>query len=237
MRLLALITCVGVLAVSAFGTDKVVPITDTLPNRSPVRNSGRVIFSEEASGDRVITSYSQDWTVKNDSSKAIVTVIESLTLQFPGGYQSGGVERYELFFVPSTMKPGDELSFAHPAESVQQVRKSNAISGEPTCEVRVLWIQFADGSTFGDEKYAISLKSDRRQILEGLVRLRDLYASKGSEAFLNEIRPDGPLGSSAFDVYLDQLRASYKQTGNIQSCYDKLQGWLEIAQSRQGLLD
>jgi hypothetical protein len=237
MRLIRSISCIGLLAVSAFASDGIVPITDTLRNGSPVRNSGHVTFAEETSEKSVLTSYSQDWTVRNISSKAIVTLIESLTLEFPDGYRSGGIEQYDLFFHPGLMKPGDELSFTRPASGVQRVQKHNSSSGEPKCVVSVLWVQFADGSTFGDAKYAASLLSERRQTLEGLTRLGDIYANEGAKAFLKEIQPEDRSGTSALDMYLIQLKVNYKQTGNTQEAYNKLKSWLDAAQSRRLLLD
>jgi hypothetical protein len=226
------------LALSAFGSDRVVRIIEASPPGSPVGNNGSVTFAEMVSGDRVLSAFSQNWTVKNFSPKSIVALVETLVIQYPSGNRAGPVQEYELFFHPDLLKPGDEVSFSRPARDVTEFGSHGSGPGEPNCTVNVLWVQFADGSTFGDRKYADSLLRKRRATLDGLRRLRDIYLNQGAATFASELRKKvEPTVDSNLDMFVEQLSSAYLQTNDVQATYNKLQNWLDTADSRKSLLE
>lgn len=240
MRSLHIALCGVVLSLPAYGGQTIVPMTDVSAPGSPVRNSGEINLIEEPSGSRsTVASSEEDWTVKNASTKPVVAIVESLAIEYPSGHKSGRKAQYELFFYRDLMKPGDEISFSQDEPEVVRTGRLAAGPVKAKCEVKALWIQYADGSTFGDAKYGESLLAGRRLTLEGLSRLRDVYTQKGPEQFAREVekKVQPVVGDSYLDVYLGQLRSYYSQTNDVQGTYNKLKTWLDTAESRQHLLD
>jgi hypothetical protein len=240
MRSLHIALCGVVLSLPAYGWQTIVPITDASAPGSPVQNSGKISLIEEPSGSRsTVASAEEDWTVKNASTKPVVAIVESLAIEYPSGHKSGRKAQYELFFYPDLMKSGEELSFSQNEPEIVRVGRLATGPVKPKCEVTALWIQYADGSTFGDKKYGESLLAGRRMTLEGLSHLRDVYTQKGPEQFEREVQKkvQPVVGDSYLDVYLEQLRSYYSQTNDVQGTYSKLKTWIDTAESRQHLLE
>lgn len=239
MKFLRIVLCGLLFALPVLGSEMAVRLTDASPSVSPVRNFGKITLVEESSGDKAMTTSDEEWAVKNVSGKPVVALVESLAIEYADGHKSGRKAQYELFFHPDLMKPGDQLSFSQNEPEVALFDKLAVGPVKPKCEVTALWIQFADGSTFGDRRNAESLLAGRRMTLDGLSRLRNVYEQKGPDQFIQEVRKhaEPAAGDSYLDMYFEQLRTYYGQTNDVQGTYNKLKAWLDTAESRQYLLD
>lgn len=227
------IACAVVLSGSLSAGQITVPIAETSTKNSPLRNSGTATLAQENVGASTFLSDSETWTVKNVSTKPIITLIEQISVIYPDGSKSIRKSQYELFFHSKPLSPGSEVSLSEDPQRLLAQRRT-AVSehnAEPRCEMAVLWVQFADGSTFGDRANAESLILDRRAVLRGLSHLRQTYLNQSAQAFVDEVQ--GPGDGTLFDVYLDQLKSYFQSTKDVSGTYMKLMSWLETADSRE----
>lgn len=238
MKILSTLPCLLLFSISPVAGDRGIPINDVSLVGSPLRNHGVVKVAQEPSGDASMMSSSQDWTVKNVSGKAIVALSESLSCVYPDGRKGARIERYETFFHSNVMKPGDELSFSEPPRTIERSSKFNPGSAEPKCDAKVLWVQFVDGSIFGDKEYGDPLIADRRATLKGLNHLRSIYLQGDQDQFVQTIQgPPDPNSALSYVNLLDQLKTDYKESRDIEHTYNRLKAYIDTAETRHGLLD
>jgi len=216
----------------------IVTIEDKSAAASPLRNSGTAIVTEQPHDGQFDRSIQASWVVTNSSTKDIVAVVESLSVEYPSGARGAQVNQYELFFQPSLMKPGDTVPFETSGRN--EVGQSPLIVGSSrsTCDVTTLWVQFADGTTFGDAQYAEPLLRGRRASLEAMSRLRDIYQHQGTESFIEELKdPTIPKDADLYAVVVQDLRTLIEQKHNMRAACRRLEQKLDVAQARIGLLN
>jgi hypothetical protein len=235
MKRLSRLVCVSLLLLgTSVAQERVLKILDQLPSAGPVENTGTVQFSETALGaGRIEVSHSDDWTVKNISPKPIIALVATLRI---GDDNATRVERqaqYEAFFHPTLVEPGQTISFSQDFLDRQIIESEELMSGSLSCDAMVRWIQFADGTTFGDANYAKQLLVNRKAILEALKHLRDVYASNGSEKFVEELQRR--ISPPVVDGYLEHIRTVLQKEGT-QSAIQTLEMHLEYAEQRAKLL-
>jgi hypothetical protein len=95
----------------AFADDFVVPIIDKSASGSPLENIGSVTLSETIKDGKSTRSREIEWTVRNKSPKAIVTVVETLSIRYASGHSAESKNQYEAFFGPNFLKTGEAISF------------------------------------------------------------------------------------------------------------------------------
>src|SRR5215471_9768092 len=173
-------------AIPVSASDLTTPIVDKSSSGSAVKNTGTVTVSSRIENGNVLVSHQDNWKAHNISTRPIVALVESLSVHFPGGHVITRLARYEAFFHPTLIGPSEEVDLWAPP-SGEQVNPSGMDSGEPYCEAKLLWAQFADGSTFGDEKYSVDLLRERKETWSALAHLDDVYKSRGADAFLEEL--------------------------------------------------
>lgn len=98
----------SVLAVSLglqFASGQVLSIVDVSKAGSPLSQAGSAIVKQASFDREVAMSSEEHWTVKNTSQKAIVSLIESVSVQYPSGHKDRRLEQYELFFHLDVLAP------------------------------------------------------------------------------------------------------------------------------------
>jgi hypothetical protein len=155
-------------------------------------------------------SHQDDWKAQNTSQLPIVAMVETLTLHFPNGKVATLVNRYEAFFHPTLLQPSEEADLFVPF-SGEEVSRVEEQSFEPYCEAELLWVQFADGTTFGDGKYGADLLRERKETWAALSHLNAVYRSKGARAFLQELQK--PIEPAMADGYIQHIRNFQQQHG------------------------
>lgn len=233
-RLSRLVCGLLLLLGTAVAQERVLRILDQLPSASPVENTGTVQFTETALGaGRIEVSHSDDWTVKNISPKPIIALVATLRIGDDNTTRVARQAQYEAFFHPTLVEPGQTISFSHHRLDSQIIESKDLMSVSPSCEVKTRWIQFADGTTFGDAIYAKQLLADRKAILDALKYLRDVYASNGSEKFVEELQRR--ISPPVVDGYLEHIRTVLQKDGT-QSAIQTLEMHLEYGEQRAKLL-
>jgi hypothetical protein len=218
--------CLALLSlhVSAVADDFVVPIIDKSASGSPLENIGSVTLLETIKDGKSTRSSKIEWTVRNKSPKAIVTVVETLSIRYASGQSEEIKNQYEAFFGPKLVKTGGTISFSANPSGVE-VSGASSKSSEPSCEVIARWVQFDDGSTWGDVGYAEELLKNRTAIFSRLKQLDDIYKLQGAEQFALELQKQG---QSEVDAYVGHLRSEQSSHGT-QATIDELEGHLTFA--------
>lgn len=161
-----------------FGQIKI-PIQDISTHRSPVRTSGTVSVTGDASNMAVYT-YRVEGSLLNRSHKGVVlTVIHFKT----GGGNAPPLDYTvwdDRFFGLATLLPKKSeaidsapVNLVRQTQTEGQFRNTRVRTRSPRATAKVEFLQFADGSTWGDaDSYAVrdALKS-RRETLQVLTKL------------------------------------------------------------------
>jgi hypothetical protein len=226
----SLLFCVVTLALSiqAFSADWTIAIADRSSIGSPVKNSGTVTISTRVSNGSLYLSRQDDWKAQNTSQQPIVAMVEKLTVYLPNGKTMMRVAQYEAFFHPTLLQPSEEADLFAPAAG-EEVSRFEEQSFDPYCEAELLWVQFADGTTFGDGKYAADFLRERKETWVALSRLNAVYKSKGAGAFLQELQK--PRESATADGYIQHIRNFQHQHGT-DAAAQRLEMHLKIAEQR-----
>ncbi|HEX8816862.1 MAG TPA: hypothetical protein VF753_15295 [Terriglobales bacterium] len=97
-------------------------------------------------GEDVLEPRKVELSIKNVSSKDIVALAEIMGAQ--------ETIQMDTFFDATVLKPGDALDFPQSQSTTRTPR--------PAAVVKTLWVQFSDGTTWGDEKDAAQLMERRK---------------------------------------------------------------------------
>jgi len=232
MKLLAAIGCLLCFPFVGIAGDMVVPISDSSPFGSPLWNSGVATVSEVVVGTGAVMHHTEEWTARNNSAKSIVAVVETLRVHYRNGRDAEEAFEHEGFFGPELVKPGDKIQFTSVPPTLDSKATVSQSSRPPACEVIVRWVQFADGSSFGDVTYAKDLLWSRRVIWKELKRLQDVFTAQGPAQFSLQLQQR--TGTEA-DGYLEHLRNLQLSQGT-QAAIDSLRMHLATAELLSGLL-
>jgi hypothetical protein len=217
-----------------------VPLVDKTEVGSPFEVSGRVSLQETVAGNQVQWSWGQHVVAKNISGKPILLFVATLTQigRHPRGKYAGPGDgpTYELgddrFFVKNAIKPGESLALRDTTPDTGQLECCiNPLdeSGQPQAEFRVRFVQFVDGSTFGDSSEAKDELAVRAMIFDGLRGLMKSYSEQGESGFLANMRRQQPWSAS---LPFADIRKSYDANG-LKAAITRAQEILAIAENHQ----
>ena len=209
---------VGVLAVLSFCFTRsawpqltyTIPVVDKSEAGSPLKISGTASFTELIVANSVKSSSSFKVDVQNVGDRAIILVLAHFEKTGPHGVGTHQVIKRDHFFW-GNISPGESLVLARGGPG----RRTSACcvgprgaANELKAEVRVQYVQFVDGSTFGDEAAAKETLGTRSTIFDALRRLDN---AGNSESFLTllaqKIQPEDA------DTFLETFRRTRKSHG------------------------
>jgi hypothetical protein len=180
-------------------TEQRIEIQDQSDKGSPIQISGYMILGYDRT-NRFPFSYEQSTSVKNVSTKSILLMIVHLEASSGPGHD----EKYsQEYFFGDALAPGQVEANHDP----KQRFGAAVVNGEPLpykrdphpiAQARAEFVQFSDGSTWGDADSAEGVFETRRKTLEELDLLEHLYEQAGESAFLEEF--------AQADDFLDVLR-------------------------------
>jgi hypothetical protein len=208
------------------------PIVEEAVGNSPLENTGVITLTKTIEGSTVARSYSGRWTVKNISSTPIVAFHEKLVVTFADGSGSSHEQIYDMFFGTKDLEPGATQDLSYEPDITERTRYagSDAPSQKPTSEISERWVQFADGTTFGEAAYGQDILSARKSGLQLLTALNEAYVSEGPEGFVRQLQAQGQASP-----FLYSLRA-FQARGRTQDAIDALKRYLAAAEARKALL-
>jgi hypothetical protein len=177
-----------------------VPLVDKTSPGAPFRVKGKVTLKESVQGNRVEWSWGEHVTVKNISNKAIllfvVTITEVGRHSALGGRRvapgDGPTYRIEddRFFSERLIEPGESLVLrdTEPGNPDAACCINPSQAHETAAEYHLQFVQFANGSIFGDPAEARDSLVIRQIILRGLHELMQSYESGGESGFAAKLR-------------------------------------------------
>jgi hypothetical protein len=217
-----------------------VPLIDRSSSGNPLEVTGQVLLQETVDGTQLESSWGERVVAKNISAKPILLLVTSLTLI---GRHSRGVLRGpgdgptyvvsdDRFFNKSLIRPGESLVLRDTKPDKSQVEcciSPSERGSDPKAEFRVRFVQFADGSTFGDSAQAKDEFAVRAMIFDGLRALVKSYSEHGESGFLAEMRRQQPWSAS---LPFADIRKSYDESG-LSSAIARAQEILATAESHE----
>lgn len=187
-----------------------VPVTDESAPGSPAKVSGTITFTDQLSGNFVVSSSKYELTATNVSSKGIVFIMVRFR---ESGSRGGGTLhdiRWDNFFKNESIAPEETFVLDRSDGGVQtQCCVNPLVSGrDPVAEVNVIYSEFTDGSTYGDKSEAADILARRSLIIK---HLRQLDAAKVDETFMPLLAQK--LQSYEADAFFETLRLVQKSGG------------------------
>jgi hypothetical protein len=180
-------------------------VTDKSDPGSPLQISGTASFTESIVANSVTSSSNFKVKARNVSGKAIVLLLAYFDETGPHGGRTHHPVEIDHFFW-GAIAPGD--SFVLARSRSRRRTFPPATVAEPKAEAGVEYVQFMDGSSFGDETTAKDILGLRPVILEAL---RRLDAATDKQEFLarlvQKIQPDDA------DRFLEAFRQTQKNYG------------------------
>jgi hypothetical protein len=210
-------------------------LVDASGHRSPVHIAGYVTFSDDSSK---VTRYSYqvDASAANVSNKSVLLL--RLRFQTSGGSAPGLDDVYEndYFFGEGTLAPG-ALESVHLApygfsapivNGIPLVETADPSTPRPTATAQVEFVQFTDGSTWGDRDAAAEVFRLRRATVRQLTALEQTYVQSGEQAFRGELSRETLLPC------INSLQAACKNNLDYSRCaLDGVEGMLEATRNHK----
>ena len=187
-----------------------VPVTDASALGSPLQVSGTITFTDQLSGNSVVSSSKYELTATNVSGKGIVFML----VRFRESGSRGGGTLHNIqrdnFFGNEGIAPEKTFVLAQSSGGFQTLCCVNPLESgrDPVAEVSVIYSEFTDGSTYGDKSVAVDILATRSLIIE---RLRQLDAAKVDENFVRLLAQK--LQSHEADAILETVRSVQKSGG------------------------
>lgn len=171
-----------------------VPFDNTTVSGSPFEVSGKLSVRETVAGNEVQSSWEENITAKNISQKPVVLLIG--ILDAVGPHSHGGYAMImDQFFSQHVIEPGDTVPLAEGTTErgeccINPLDKPR----DPKAGFRVEFVQFLDGSTFGDPVSAKDALASRTLTRNFLRKLADTYSEQGEQKFEAQVKEEhGPM--------------------------------------------
>ncbi|MGH9512723.1 MAG: hypothetical protein ACRD2U_11375 [Terriglobales bacterium] len=216
-------------------------INDATLGGSPLEVHGNALIHEVISGRQIESAWGANVVVRNVSSKPITLLFATLTElgRHPKGGHTGGLDDGPTYiivedrFFSADIEPSDSvvlrdtkpgaLSPVCCVESTDEVRS-------PEAKFTVIFVQYADGSIFGDPTAATDVFARRKASVGALSQLAESQAD-GEKSFGERIdRQCALLGSIC-----PQISQVFERNGEREALME-IRRLLGISQKRAGLL-
>jgi hypothetical protein len=187
-----------------------VPVADKSGSGSPLAISGTASFTERFTAQSVDSSGIFRVKARNVSGKSIILMLAGFDAAGPHGGGTHHAIKIDHFFW-GDIAPGESFVLARGRSRKQTStlrRDSLEPAAEPKAEIRIQYVQFEDGSIFGDDAAAKGAIDLRPIILEALRRLDKAGNTEEFLALLKQnIRPEDA------DRFLATFRETQKKYG------------------------
>ena len=210
----------------AFGQDDrltiTVPVLDESAAASPIKMTGRAVFSEGTENGKAVCSYHCEIESRNVSQQRIVLLVMAEEFHCSNGLDDKRISGHEYLFERELLGPGKAITYpSHYCTSERIVGPVPSIARVPCAGVTTLYVQFQDGTSFGDDKYAQHILQIRQGALKVLRRLQEIYQMQGEEKFREALRrqPDPrEIGeaSSVENRFIEPLRKIQREFGTAE---------------------
>ena len=209
-------------------------IKDVSPADCPIRVSGEIQLTEMVEDGVLKTSYKDRLLTTNPTTKAIVAMVVVNELITSYGPLSEDTKIWDAFFYHDLeVAPGQK--YVHDHSTFNGIFESSLSPetkrGTPHAESRVIFVQFANRSTWGDvnDSRVQSLMRRRQAMLQTISRL-DAAASQSEAEFVKALTASSD--NQDFDkTVLHRIRERQNNSGNAVAIA-KVREMLAVAASR-----
>lgn len=187
--------CLFLLSQTSLGQQQAseVPV-ENVTEGSPLEATGKVLVQETVAGNEVNSSWEGENVVaKNISNKPILLLICSIGAVGPrAGYEGGVAMIMDFFFHKRMLEPGDTFPLGMGETGlVGMVINPLDKARDPKAGFRVEFVQFLDGSTFGDPAIIAKEAFARRTTtLRALQKLDRTYSEQGEQEFRAQLEKE-----------------------------------------------
>jgi len=198
------------LAVSAWSQlTFTIPVQDKSEPGTPLEISGTISFSENVLMKSITTSTNYEVKAQNHSEKQIVLIVATFDESGPHGGSRHHILQFDDVFRLG-ISPGQSFVLSRSDRATPSFCCINLASEaeQPRAEVRVLFVQFSDGSTFGDKTAAKNILEIQATVLE---RLRTLDDTRDDQEFLQILRRK--IEPDEADTFFEAMRRTQKEKG------------------------
>jgi hypothetical protein len=167
-----------------------VPFEDAGELGKPIEVTGKISVAETFAGNEVRSWWVENVTGKNVSTKPILLLIG--ILDAVGPHSDGGYELIiDRFFSERVIQPGDTFLFpGRKSERSECCMNPLDNSRDPKAEFRIQYVQFLDGSSFGDSAAAKDVIASRNSTLRVLKELERTYSEQGEQSFIAHLEKE-----------------------------------------------
>ena len=208
------------------------PLLDTSPESSPVTLFGAVDVRDELSVDLFSYSFEKALKIRNRSTIGILLVIVESNIE--GRFSVEGIssiDTRDFFFAPTLLMPGETETIQSVFGPIKQPTKElEFVERLPRVTSRARFVQFADGSFWGDIHVAQEDISQRSQSMSKLHQLREEYEANGEDRFV------ASLMTMTSDLNVSFLQSEFKQSQSATQVLKKLDELLDNALLHEKLL-
>src|SRR5438309_3050915 len=176
---------------------------------APLEMSGTISFSENVLRKSITTSTDYEVKARNRSEKPIVLIVATFDESGPHGGNRHHILQFDDVFRLG-ISPGQSfvLSRSDRGTPAYCCIDPHSKAEQPRAEVRVLFVQFSDGSTFGDKTAAKNILEIQAAVLE---RLRTLDDTRDDQEFLQILRRK--IEPDEADTFFEAMRRTQKEKG------------------------
>jgi hypothetical protein len=239
--LMSAILCICFQA-SPTGNRAVAKISDLSERGSPIGATGEVAFQEQIAGNAVTTQYQAKLEIENKSKESIVAYQISLDLLPPTGIGTHIDYRRDYLFEENLIMPNSRETLEKEGNS-RLVSDSHSDSRQNArAELRVIFVEFADGSHFGSSDWGTNLRLSRQATIDRLAGLLHSYQQGKDAAFQTSLSDaiitsrnddylmatlsgiDETLKSKGIGVAVEEVRNKLSHAKNHQQAFGSLSG-------------
>lgn len=165
------------------------------PHRSPIHIDGYLTFRDNAAEN--VRLYWIHASAKNTSKKGIAAWSATLETAGGGGPELRFISSHDYFFTGDVLAPSGTEGVSDqscpirlvlmPPNDNRYAETADATVLPTTAFVRVQFVQFTDGSIWGDRDEAAQVQLERHETLNKVKSLQQVYSEQGEKAFMNAL--------------------------------------------------
>ena len=172
-----------------------VPFDDAALSGSPIAATGKISVRETVAANEVTSSWDEDISATNRSTKSILLLIGDFDAIGP--HSDGGTWLTMEYFFGDPISSGETFSLVKRTFGRGFCCINPLQTHEPKATFRLMFVQFLDGSTFGDPAKAKDALANRDRTLKALRTLAQVAAGdkqRFQSQLEQQLRLDDTLG-------------------------------------------
>jgi hypothetical protein len=166
-----------------------ITLTDLSGADCPLKSSGKASFQEVTSDTTIKVSYGFDVDFVNVGFKPILAYEASLDLNSDHGAKLHSDDDVDFFFSSDALLPGSNIKWVEePSRWIIVPYREVPPTGKPAAILRVTFVEFVDGTRFGNSVWGDKLAEQRKAGRNCLNALADAYESDKKNGLANAVR-------------------------------------------------